>query len=92
MGDDASTLLHSQHTIVWFFVVLPRNSLDDVSGAQFAPQMAGEREERQQFGQAPLPPTIAVSSVPAGTKAAKSRFACCPLRQIDGLGSGLTSS
>jgi hypothetical protein len=67
-------------------------ALDHVGGAQFAPQVAGERKERQQLGQVLLQPPHhrRVSSAPAGTKGAKRCFGLPPnFGQIDGLGSGL---
>src|SRR5438309_9330699 len=66
-------------------------ALDHVSGAQFAPQVAGEGEEREQLGQILLQPPDhgGISPAPAGAEGAKGGYGLRPaLGQVDGLGSG----
>ena len=66
-------------------------ALDHIGGAQFAPQVPGEGEERQQFRQVVPQPLHhpRVEALPAGAEAAECGFGLsAALGQIDGLGSG----
>jgi len=71
---------------------LHKAALDDVGGAQFAPQVPGESEERQQLRQVLLQPPdhSGGGSAPARAESAKGGYGLRPaLSQIDRLGSGL---